>query len=150
MRRNVVTFCTQTLARPLFQPPVTYFICRTRCFVQVCKCFVQTGTHIFQDGQICTRIGTAARPEIFVFPTGLWVDAALWDVAMEKLVMLTETPNSYYTPTQPCLQISTADEMPLEICSHPVPPCCNDPLRDPIPHGEPRVRKHKMTHVIAY
>ena len=59
----VVTFCTQTLARPVFHPTVTFFACATGCFVHVCKCLVLTSSHIFEDGQLCSWIaGTAARP----------------------------------------------------------------------------------------
>ena len=34
--------CTQTLVRPLFQPPVTYFGCSKGCFVRVRKWFLLT------------------------------------------------------------------------------------------------------------
>ena len=62
--KNVVALCAQTPVRPLFQPPVTYFVCATGCSVHVRTCFVLASSHNHEAGQICTRIGGAAASPV--------------------------------------------------------------------------------------
>ena len=105
--RNVVRLCRQTLVRPLFQPPITNFDCPTGRCVHVRICCVLASSHIFEDGQTCSRIGsTAAKPlninagRLHVRPVVRWT--AVMPLSSNSLLSLHQIrPTPTMRPTCP-------------------------------------------------